>query len=358
MSRKKGFPANQSHYPFLDGAIPSSELDVAVGFLGSSGASSLTVRIGIYQFTGNEMKLHHVVEINPNTGDPIPRHRREKGSPGVLAFDKATANWLKPLLILDNKYPVGEYRWVDDPPVPLSEVDADERRRITGLAHIAPREDFFAMERTIQASSEMVDRMIAHVSECGPPQMPGQIPIVMRRSIDVRGAGSQAVKEVQVPAPLFRAMITTKMIQGLRIRCGKFSEIRYSYASLLQAIDRMIGMGTQTALIESTLRRSSEDIRQKAEGHILSAKMDADLQKMCMKNVDLALAGATAFLRDRQGGTIAAFMPAGEPSGSPPVFERPDFLLVKPHRSVQVLESHNMSFSFPEEGRDLFNVAI
>lgn len=359
MSRRKGIPVSQSHFPFLNGAIPSSELDIGVGVIGDiPRGDGADARVGIYQFSGNEMRLHHVVDLNPRNGNPVPRKKKTPGVKDILCFDRATVNWMKPLMFMDNVYPPGLYSWRDDPPVPIDQVDVEERRRIVGLASIAPREDFFSMERTIESASHMIDKFIEFGGMASHPQKPQLFPLITTSTLRKIGRIS-GISAVSIPRDVFRSMSLQKMAQGLRSREGAFLGIRHGYANLQMTIDRMAAQSAQRILVESTIKRASNALRQDAEEHISRQRLDPLKHKECMASVDLAIECLLSFYVDRSPAGITAF---GISSSDPAVvnelkeqvFNRPDFLMVRPSSSIIVVESNSLSLSFSEDGADIF----
>lgn len=359
MSRRKGIPVNQSHFPFLNGAIPSSDLDIGVGIIGDvPKEDGVNARIGIYKFSGNEMKLHHVVELNPMTGNSIPRKNKAPGVKDILSFDRATVNWIKPLMFMDSVYPPGAYSWKDDPPVPIDQVDVEERRRITGLSSISPREDFFSLERTIDSASHMIDKFIDFSGMSSRPSRPQLFPLITTSTMRKIGR-TQGIAAISVPKEVFRFMALQKMVQGLRSMQGGFLNIRYGFANLMATVNRMAGQSAQRVLVESTIKRASNALRQDAEEHINKQRLDPLKHKECMMNVNLAIECLLSFYQDRSSAGITVFGISSSDANvvnqlKEEVFNKPDFLMVRPINSIVTFESDDLSLNFPEDGANLF----
>jgi len=194
-------------------------------------------------------------------------------------------------------------------------------------------------------------------SECGAPVMPEVFPFVTSRTARSSGVASQLLQQENVPFPLFRSIITNAMVRGLRVRDKSFIDIRHSFVSLLAVIDRAASSGGQRQVVESVVRRGSESIRRDAEAHIRAKGVEDLILKSCLSSIDFAITGLGLYCSDRRDGAISCFRPSGAiGSVEHPIFRQPDFVLVRPERSIQVMEVDDTSLAFSENWRGMFNV--
>lgn len=358
MSRKKGIPVNSSHFPFLSGAISVDDLDIGIASFGIKAGGAIQARMAIYQFIDGSMKFRHVISFNPETGNPIARPRATVGSRAIIEADRAMINWIKPLLFDDKTYDGGSYSWIDDPPVSIYDVDVEERRRIIGLSELTPNRGFFALERGIESSSEMVNRYISESGDLDKLISPQMFSLILSNLFEERGS-PEGAQSISVPLADFRSMTVQKFSWGLRSQDGKFRDLRYGFLTFMNTVDRMIHKAASAALVSGTIKRSEKAFREEATEHLNSQKLDPLVFKKHYAAINSALQCLSRYQIDRdRGGIMMHGISHSSDAESENLmngaFRDPTFLMARPIHSIQVLGDVNVPIEFPENGSPFF----
>jgi hypothetical protein len=348
MSRKDGIPVNQSHFPFLNGSISADDIDLGIGIFGFSGGRAQS-RVAIYQYIAGALVFRHVINLNSETGDPVIKAK------GLLEADRATINWIKPMMFDDRRFAPGAYSWTDDPPVSIDLVDADEKRRITGLAEFTPSRSFFAQEKTLDLAADDVCKNIFRTADLTRLVAPAKIQLALISSIPDH-KDRPDISGVVFPLAEFKAAVTQRFVWGLRSKDGDFRELRYGFTNLMNVVDRMIAQGANKTLIGSTIRRSEVAFRDGAEKHLESQGLTKETKEIHSTAVRSALSALLVYSEDRttDGSGIRMLRASDSSKRDAPELKTAPLLMIKPQHSIQVIESDNTSLQFPVEAADLF----
>lgn len=361
MSRRQGIILNKIHWPFMDGAISIDDLDVGVALFGVTPSGRPVARMGIYRYVGEALTFCHVINLDAQTGVPIVK-KREVGGRTVrtlLEADRAMINWIKAPLFSE-AMPAGIYRWTDDPPVPLAQTDVDEQRRLRGLAEHTPKRDFFAAERTMEASTEMVDRYAAYVGESTGFIQPAIYPLVSYQAVHGLIGRQPGLAMVSVPQKDFRFMALQRLISGLRSQDGSAPELRAGFLSVFNLIDRMVSSKANISLMNSTVNRAVASLKQSIGEHLTRQNLPEDVLVRCQGKAFGALDCIGIFMRDRDAngnitvGSLGATDPESFEVAKKIVGANPMFLMARSDAPIQVLDEYMTTGEFPVSGSEFF----
>lgn len=336
VSRRTGVVVNRNNQRSLDGAIPFDDLDVGVGLIGQNDVNNHAARIGIYGHDGNESTFRHAVNLDLVSGRPIGRGG--KNGTSLSETDVVMANWIGPAL-LDERICDGYYRWKSAPRVPISQLDAEERREANGNLQFTERRSFFARERRLSAGVMLFNHKLELDESAWGGFVPAKEMLVTVGPVD-------GAERAEISTNTLITSMLHRFILGLGDKHRGFSEIKGALMSAIHMISRIKADDGGHASLESSARRFSRSLMQSATEYLektgQTTQARIDMLKSAMDTFAVCgVAGEHVNCSISKAGTGASH-------------EFPSYVFVKPHHSMQVGSMNMSSMRLPDRLSEVF----